>query len=157
MTTKKALYEADYVLWLQRQVLALREDRLRDLDVENLAEEIEGLARSEKRALRSHLRVLLLHLLKWTYQPDRRSRSWQASIHNAREEIWELIHDSPSLESYANEVLQDPCFERARAGAAEETGIPLSAFPQVCPYTVVQVLHFNFLPGEDDIQVNWSE
>lgn len=142
-TVQTSLYEADFNLWLEKQAVALRQGRFEDLDIENLVEEIESLARSDKRALRSHLRVLLLHLLKWKYQSDHR-RSWQASIYNSRQEIQELLVDSPSLKPYIIEVLAT-CYQNASVNAVAETGLALTTFPKQCPFSLEEVLNIDFL------------
>jgi predicted DNA-binding ribbon-helix-helix protein len=146
-TVQTTLYEADFNLWLEKQALALRQGRFEDLDIENLVEEIESLSRSDKRALRSYLRVLLLHLLKWQYQPSHHSRSWQASVYNCRQEIQELLVDSPSLKPYITEVLET-CYQNARVNAVTETGLTLATFPKQCPFSLEEVLSIDFLAEE---------
>lgn len=148
-TAQTSLYEADFNLWLEKQAVALRQGKFEDLDIDNLVEEIESLSRSDKRALRSHLRVLLLHLLKWKYQSDHLSRSWQASIYNSRQEIQELLVDSPSLKPYITEVLAT-CYQNARVNAVAETGLALATFPKQCPFSLEEVLNIDFLPKESN-------
>src|SRR5271156_666720 len=86
---KSPLYERDFHKWLVEQAQALREGNLRDLDTENLAEEIEDMGRSENRAMLSQLARLMAHLLKWSVQKERRRRnkrlenSWRGSIAGA--------------------------------------------------------------------------
>lgn len=123
---------------------ALQQKRFMDLDIENLVEEIESLSRSDKRALRSYLRVLLMHLLKWQYRAGSRSRSWQVSIRNTRREIGELIVDSPGLKPYAPEVLET-FYQNSRGDAADETGLSVEVFPVQCPFSIEEVLNVNFL------------
>lgn len=144
-TVQTTLYEADFNLWLEKQALALQQGRFEDLDIENLVEEIESLSRSDKRALRSHLRILLIHLLKWKYQSDHRSRTWQISVRNARREIRELLVDSPSLKPYVTETLE-ACHQDARVDATDETGLVLETFPQKSPFSIEEVLDIDFLP-----------
>lgn len=79
-TVTRTLYDTDFNLWVEAQVVALRQGQMQNLYLENLAEEVTGLGTSQKSALRSHLRVLLLHLLQWTYPAGRRSRSWRSTI-----------------------------------------------------------------------------
>src|SRR5215475_8808190 len=100
MGTKTALYDQDFYTWTQEQAALLREGAVDALDLTNLAEEIESLGKSDRRALGSHLRNLVLHLLKWRYQPSGRQtgHSWQSSIRNARAEIDVLLEDSRSLQ-----------------------------------------------------------
>jgi len=140
------LYDADFYAWTQRQAQLIRERRLGDVDWENLAEEIESVGRSEKAEIRSRLAVLLQHLLKWQFQPEQRSHSWQSSISEQRIHIAGLIEDSPSLRRYPAEVLAR-CYGQALRRAASDTDLPASSFPEPCPYTVEQVLDDAFLPG----------
>jgi len=77
---ERTLYERDYYTWALRQARALKEHRLEELDWENLADEIEGLAKAERRELRNRLKALLEHLIKWQFQPRRRTRSWTTTI-----------------------------------------------------------------------------
>jgi hypothetical protein len=140
-----SLYDIDFYDWTQQMAIALRQGRWQDLDMENLAEEIESLGRSDKRALTSRLEVLLMHLLKWAYQPEKRSNSWQATIVEQRIRILGLLEESPSLKPY----LQAECDRSyANAGklAAAETGLDLATFPERCPFTLKTVLTEGFLP-----------
>ena len=146
MQTLKSLYERDFNLWTEAQTRALKEKRFDDLDIPGLIEEISDLAKRDKKALRSHLRILLLHLLKWQYQPDKRSTSWSVSITNARIEIEDLLMDSPSLKPYLPSVAVKT-YQQARLLAAKETGLPLHQFPAQCPYDINQVLDSGFQPG----------
>jgi hypothetical protein len=116
------------------------------VDWENVVEEIEALGRSEKRAIRSHLVILLQHLLKWQYQLDYRSRSWETLIYNARTDLEELLDDNPSLGgSFLDETLPK-AYAKARVETHKETTIFLEKFPIDCPYSLSQVLDPNFLP-----------
>ena len=91
------LYEIDYYTWLVQNAALIRDGRVSEADLENIAEELEDMARGEKRALGSQFVVLIQHLLKWQLQPRRRSKSWRLSIDNARDSIEELLGESPSL------------------------------------------------------------
>jgi hypothetical protein len=142
-----ANYDADFYAWTQDQAEKLRARRQNEIDWENVAEEIESVGRSQKKEIRSRLLVLLLHLLKWEFQPDRRKGGWQASIIEARDELSSEIEDSPSLRSYPAQAL-DRQYDVARLKAIAETGLPDSIFPKDCPYTVEQVLDFGFMPGQ---------
>lgn len=133
------LYERDFYAWANEQAGLLRSGNLTSADIANIAEEIETLGRSEKRELLSRLTVLLQHLLKWRYQPDRRSRSWELSIANARDELVEHLADNPSLKSKIPEAMQ-ASYRRARRGAELETGLPGSTFPTDCPWTFDQAM-----------------
>ena len=84
---KPSLYDTDYVAWLEEQVAHLRAGRLAALDVENVAEELESLMKSERRQLENRLEVLIHHLLKWDHQPDQRSNRWRATVQEQRTRI----------------------------------------------------------------------
>jgi uncharacterized protein DUF29 len=147
MRTNTALYDQDFYAWTQEQAARLREGALHDLDVTNLAEEIESLGKSDRRALGSHLRNLVLHLLKWHWQPPGRypGYSWRASIRNARAEIAVLLEDSPRLRREVSGLLSR-WYPLARLDASDETGLPLATFPEACPWTPEQVLDEAFWP-----------
>jgi Domain of unknown function DUF29 len=139
------LYEQDFYQWTQQMAIALREGRLERLDLENLAEEIESLGRSDRRALQSRLVVLLHHLLKWRYQPSQRTGSWKGTLSEQRRRIRVLLEDSPSLRSLLDESVAK-CYGDARRQAADETGLPMTEFPEVCPFPMVDILDPDFLP-----------
>lgn len=144
-----ATYTTDFNLWIQQTAQLLRERRWHDLDLENLIEEVEYLGKSERRGISSQLTRLLLHLLKWQYQPQRRSDSWLDSITDARTQISLAIEDSPSLKNYPAEQLEQS-YQRAVRQAAGQTGMSLSFFPDDCPYSLELVLEENGLPEESD-------
>ena len=133
-------YETDFYLWTQQQADLLRQGQFNrvDLDAANIAEEIESMGRREKHSIRSYLQNVLLHLLKWQYQPERRGTSWKLSIRNGRDQIAWQIKDSPSLRPQLEGLLAE-VYPSARRNAADETGLPLTTFPDVCPFTVEQI------------------
>ena len=139
------LYDTDFYQWTQTMALALIQGRWQDLDIDNLVEEIESLGRSEKRALKSRLEGLLMHLLKWTYQPEQRSNSWRATITEQRLRIQDLLAESPRLKPYL-QTEQARCYANARKLAAAETGLALTAFAEICPYPLSTILTDGFLP-----------
>jgi len=145
MLKLKSLYDIDFNLWVESQVSALKAQRVGDLDLSHLIEEIEDLARRDKKAIRSYLKVLLLHLLKWQYQPDKRSKSWKASISNSRIEIEDILLDSPSLRNYLPTVV-DKAYENALRLAADEARLTIETVPAECPYELEKALDLNFLP-----------
>ena len=145
MTTKTELYERDFYHWTQDQAMALRAKAWDALDIEHLAEEIESLGNEQRHAVRSHLRILVMHLLKWTYQPGHRSESWRSGISNARAEIEERLEDSPRLTPLLPELLTW-VYPRARRRATEETGLALATFPDQCPWSLAQILEEGFYP-----------
>ncbi len=137
MNTKQ--YNDDFYLWTQHQATLLRQGQLNAIDAANLAEEIESMGKRDRRALTSHLVNLLLHLLKWTYQPERRGTSWRLSMRNARQEIELIFNDSPSLRQQLTAFIET-AYPLARRNAADETGLSLDAFPEQCPFTVAQIM-----------------
>lgn len=142
-----ATYKADFNLWIGLTAQLLREKRWTEIELEHLIEEVEDLGKSERRGISSQLTRLLLHLLKWQYQPQRRSDSWLDSITDARTQIDLTIQDSPSLKGYPKEQLNDS-YQRARRQAAKQTGMLISVFPEECPYSLELVLDEDWLPAE---------
>lgn len=144
-TSLKDLYRLDFVRWIETTAEQLRNQDYADVDWENLIEEIEDMSRRERKALKSHLIVVLLHLLKWKYQPEYRTGSWRGSIREHRRRINEDLQDSPSLAPYLQEIWAE-CYENAREQAVDETDLPLATFPATCPFGDEQVLDSRFLP-----------
>jgi len=138
-------YLADFNAWTAQTAQLLRERRWRELDLERLIEEVEDLGKSERRGISSQLTRLLLHLLKWHYQPQCRLDSWLDSITDARTQIELALEDSPSLKNYPAEQLE-ASYPRAHRQAAKQTNLPISVFPAVCPYPLVLVLNQDWLP-----------
>jgi hypothetical protein len=138
-------YDDDFFAWTQEQARLLRDGELADVDVENLAEEIESMGKSDRREIRNRLVVLLAHLLKWQFQSSSRSTSWSGTIIEQRQQIDSIVADSPSLRQAVPESL-DNAYLRARRLAAAETGLPEAVFPALCPYTPDQILSEEFLP-----------
>lgn len=141
------LYTQDFYAWTQAQAAVLAARDVEALDFENLVEEITSLGVSERRALGSHLKQLMLHLLKWQYQPGGRQEghSWRSSIYNARDEIEAIVEYSPSLRREVPALLVR-WYPAARRLASEETGLPLATFPPVCPWEAEEVLDVDFWP-----------
>jgi Domain of unknown function DUF29 len=138
-------YETDFHAWTQTQAAALRAKEWQTLDIEHLAEEIESLGISDEHAITRQLQRLLAHLLKWRYQPTHRSPSWRRSIDQARDAIADRITRSPSLRGLPAQGL-GIAYRRGRRDAQTDTGFPLAAFPEVCPWTIEQVLDADFWP-----------
>jgi hypothetical protein len=142
------LYERDFYSWALEQAALLRERRFAEMDLENLAEEIDGLARGEARELRSRYATLLMHLLKWEFQPQRRSHSWAGTIRRERGEIADHLTENPGLRPREDELFAK-AYKAARADAAIEANLPMSRFPATCPYTRDQAMDEAFWPGPD--------
>ena len=147
------LYECDFYEWCEQQAARLRAGAKLGandgLDYENLAEEIESLGKSQRREIRSRLRVLLSHLLKWRHQTELRGNSWTATINLQRQEIDLLLQDSPSLVSFAHGAVVD-VYPNAVKDAVCETGLGVKTFPAVCPFSGDQVFDPEFLPADLD-------
>ena len=90
--------DQDIVAWAHEQALLLRSGQLSAIDAEHLAQEIEAVSASERRELRNRLKVLLQHLLKWQYQPERSTRSCLATMLEQRDSIEDVLKTSPSLQ-----------------------------------------------------------
>jgi Domain of unknown function DUF29 len=142
---RQSLYERDFYLWVEQQATLLREGRLDELDLANLLEEIGDLGIGAKKAVKSNLVIVLLHLLRHQFQTRGRSRSWHASIVEHRQRLRDDFRASPSLMGYARDVFAE-AYADARARASVETGLSERAFPRECPYTIEQTLDPKYLP-----------
>ena len=145
MPSNSVDYEEDFYAWTVEQARLLRLGELSAIDAANIAEEIESMGRSDRRAIESRLTVLLTHLLKWREQPSLRGASWSGTIREQRRRIEKLLRESPSLRPFVSEALAE-AYGEAREDAAEQAGLPETDFPAECPFTVEQVLSRDFLP-----------
>jgi uncharacterized protein DUF29 len=147
MSTNAELYAQDFYAWTQAQAAVLAVRDVDALDFEHLVEEITSLGISQRHALGSHLKQLVMHLLKWHYQPSghQEGHSCQTSIENARDEIAILLEDSPSLEREVPGLLVRR-YPAARRLASVETGLPLATFPPACPWEAKEILDVDFWP-----------
>jgi len=143
--SNRQLYDQDFYAWANEQAGLLRADRLSEADIEHIAEEIENLGKSEKRELVSRPRVLLLHLLKWRFQPSRRGASWEGPIINTRDELDDHLRDSPSLKPQVADAL-GVAYRRAAVDAVTETSLKKTIFPQTCPWTFDEIMDSTFYP-----------
>jgi hypothetical protein len=141
----KTSYDADFYGWANEQAALLRAGRLGEADVANIAEEIESMGRSEKRELVSRLAVLLTHLLKWRYQPTRRSKSWSTSVRVQRQRLARHLEDNPSLRPMLPKALAD-AYADALLVAADETGLAEESFPSASPFDIGEILNADFWP-----------
>ncbi|MFC3875593.1 DUF29 domain-containing protein [Neisseria musculi] len=144
MTTS---YDTDFAAWAAEQAGLLRAGLVDKIDFRNLAEEIEDMGKSEQRALESRLQVLICHLLKWKFQPERRGNSWKATIKEQRSRVSDLFDESPSLRGKIN---QDAFFAKVWkygvTSAVKETDLEESVFPESPVWSIVDVLNNDFLP-----------
>ncbi|QOV23188.1 DUF29 domain-containing protein [Anabaenopsis elenkinii] len=136
-------HDHDFYAWTQEQVNLLKTGQLDQVDWQNIAEEIEDMGRSEKRQLESRLEILIIHLLKWQFQPSLRSRSWQLTIKEQRLRLEKLLEKNPSLQPNVTVAIED-VYPLATISAERETG--LSSFPETCPYKLTEILSPEFLP-----------
>jgi hypothetical protein len=145
MARNRAAYDEDFYAWTVEQARLLREGEFAQIDIENVAEELESMGRGDKREIESRLTVLLVHLLKWQFQPAHRSSGWSGTIREQRRRIEKLLRESPSLRPMPAEALAE-AYADAREDAAEETGLGEDAFPAECPFTAEEVLARGFMP-----------
>jgi hypothetical protein len=142
------LYDQDYYLWIDKTIEQLSHHQFQEIDLQNLIAELESMGRSEKRSVQSNLTVLLMHLLKYKYQPNKRSRSWRSTIIEHRRRLLILFKDSPSLREYGQEIFAE-CYQDARQDAATETQLKISVFPDECPFNLEVVLKVDYLAVEE--------
>jgi hypothetical protein len=145
MQAEDGLYDRDFHAWAEEQARLLRGGRTADADIEHIAEEIETLGASERRELESRLKVLVLHLLTWQYQPEGRSTGWLGTIDEQRDQIDSLLRQSPSLRQLVAEYLGH-AYPKARRSAIRETGLAPEVFPDCSPFSEQSLLDPDFLP-----------
>jgi len=134
LENERAGYAADFYSWTQEQGRLVREGRWSEVDRDNVAEEIESLGREQFNKLESAFRVLMMHMLKWDHQPERRSRSWALSIQTQRLELEDVLGDNPGLKPRIGEAIARG-YRKARLGAANEIGRDPKMLPETCPYS----------------------
>jgi len=140
------MYDTDFYAWTQTQAAALAAGHLGKLDLANLAEEIQDLGKRDRRGLQSALEIVLIHLLKWRYQPAyREGHSWSDSLYEHRRRPGLIVADSPSLRRQIPELIATG-YPRARRAATRQTKLPLATFPETCPWAPDQVLDEEFFP-----------
>jgi hypothetical protein len=145
-TRTSELYDRDFYQWALANAALIREGRLDELDLQNVAEEIETLGRRERSQLDSRLRVLLMHLLKRELQPHKRdNRSWLTTILNQRIRLERILTESPSLRRFIHDAIVD-VYPEAILLARTETGLANAPLPPECPWTAEQLLDPDYLP-----------
>ncbi|HYX14208.1 MAG TPA: DUF29 domain-containing protein [Nostoc sp.] len=146
----QTLYEQDFYTWVEQTTELLRLHHWDTLDLEHLIEEVVDLGKSQQRALQSALRLVLSHLLKWKYQPEGRSHSWQVTITRERLNIDELLEESPSLRRFLNDTEWiNSTYQRSRREAMVETGLSEDNFAIACPFSVDEILDLDFYPNPE--------
>ncbi len=132
-------YEDDVCAWAMEQAELIRLGLFHELDIDNLIDEVQDVARRERKELLSRLSLVFHHLLKWDRQPERRSASWARTIREQRLQVIELLDESPSLRTELAGLL-DRAFRQGRVAALNEAGLPDSAIPEVNSYSWDEVM-----------------
>lgn len=130
-------YEKDYAYWAEEMAEKLQQKRFDELDIDNLVEEIKDLSKRERDKLLSSIRLIIHHLLKWDYQPQKRSKNWIITIKRERNNIDFYLEDSPSLQKYLCDEWLKKIYRNASLDAAKETDLD---FPPDCPYDIIEIL-----------------
>lgn len=139
-------YENDFYAWTIHNAKLLRAGKVAEVDIENIAEEIECMGKSEKQQLMRRLVILIVHLLKWKFQPTRRGKSWELTIKTQRVDLKDLLEDSPSLKNELEKKFEH-AYERAVLEAAKQTRLDESEFPKQPPFTLQDCFNSAYLPG----------
>jgi hypothetical protein len=140
-----SFYEADFYAWAYDQAAKVRAGHFTEIDSINIAEELESLGKSQKKELVSRLTVLLAHLLKWQYQPDKKTLSWQLTIEEQRDKLEQHLQENPSLKATLTQSI-DSAYRSAVRWAREETELDKETFPVQCPYSWEQISDNHFYP-----------
>lgn len=140
-----SLYEIDEPTWLAGQAEALREGRMADVDHVNLAEFLDEMAARDRRELRNRFVVLLHHMLKWHYQPERRCRSWLVTILREQDEVSGFL-GAESINQYVP-MLYSSAWPPAVHRAMVETGLSATAFPRENPWDVKALVYMIVVPS----------
>jgi hypothetical protein len=140
------LYDQDFYAWANQQAALLRDGRFSEADMAHIAEEIESMGKTEKRELVTRLTVLLLHLLRWQFQPSHRGHSWRNSIRIRRRDVVAHMEDNPSLKTLLSQAI-DQAYGTAVIAAETETGLPEATFPTTCPWSFDQMMDPDFWPS----------
>jgi hypothetical protein len=142
-----SLHDRDFYGWVQSQVQLLKAGRFQDIDLINLIDEVESMGASERRELMSRLEVLIVHLLKWKYQPLRRGKSWRLTIQEQRSRLADHLIDNPSLSNpdlMAEHIAK--AYKYALILAQKQTNLSASVFPSACPFDLAQILDEDYYP-----------
>lgn len=144
--SNSTLYDHDFYAWANEQAGLLRSGKLSEADIAHIAEEIETMGKTEKRELVSRLKVLMMHLLKWQFQPNGRGNSWRLTIEEQRREVIDHLADNPSLKARLPETMQS-AYAGAILAAARETNLARETFPPTCLWSFEQMVADDFWPG----------
>lgn len=139
------LHDLDFYTWAHQQAELLRQGRFSELDTDHLIEELDSMGARERRELETRLSILLQHLLKWRYQPERRGNGWLRTIKIQRMDAMRVLEDNPGLKAKLPELF-DSAYTRARILATDETGMDETDFPEKPPFGIEDVMNMNYLP-----------
>ena len=145
-STPTTLYDRDFCAWTEEQINFIKDENFKNLDLKHLQEELRIMGASEKRELSNRMSVLLMHLLKWKYQPTHRVVSWELTIKGQRLEVKDVLRDNPSLSVRLEDYLIS-AYAKAILKAAKETQLSYKAFPASCEWTIEQIFDDEFLPN----------
>ena len=141
----QAMYDVDFDSWIQQHITLLKNKRFSEIDIVHLIDELEDMRKSNQRELENRLECLIMHLLKWQYQPNKRSNSWQATIKEQRRRLNRLLKDAPSLKNKMNDAIA-VVYADAIDSACGETGLAESVFPTICTYSKEDLLNNEYYP-----------
>jgi hypothetical protein len=142
------LYDQDFYAWTQEQAKLIKDNLLGKLDLIHLQEELISMGASEKRELGHRLEKLLMHLLKWKYQPNLQCRSWRLTVKEQRKKLLMHLKDNPSLKNTETFTERfSAAYDTAVLKAAQETGLDEDIFPEECEWSITEILSDNFLPN----------
>lgn len=141
------MYEHDFNAWVHNQISLLKAGKTNEIDIKHLIEELEDMGKSNVRELESRFVILIAHLLKWPFQPEKQSSSWRGSISEQRVQLLRLLRKVPSLKRELPNAITD-AYPDALDLAIDDTGLSNSIFPQACPYTIEQLLDKSFYPED---------
>jgi hypothetical protein len=142
-------HDDDLYGWAIHTAELLRSKKMNEVDFDNIIEEMDALGRSEKHELTNRLSLLMAHLLKWQYQPQHRSRSWILTLEEQRIQVEIHFKDNPGLKGSLTEILET-AYKIAKIKAEKETSLDKKTFPQVCPYTLEEIMDEQFYPDSTD-------
>ncbi len=145
MTSKNRQYEKDFYQWSLYTAALIRQGEFAKVDIEHVAEELESMGRSDKRELINRFALLMAHLLKWQFQPEKRSNSWKSTIKEQRLKIADLLEESPSLKHEIAPKLNH-AYQQAMLIAVRETGLAETQFPKSNPFTINKCLDQKYFP-----------
>lgn len=145
MNAVSELYKTDFHAWAMQTAALIRQHKFEELNIEDLAEELDGMGKKERTEVANRLVILLAHLLKWQYQPAYRSASWRGSRIEQRKQILRQLQQSPSVKPYFPEAMAEVYLDAVDL-VSRETLLGSDTFPADCPYSEDQILDYDFYP-----------